>query len=296
MHTHWLFTLNVGAHLVASMSSLVSFSIAIYEATRKKKFETWAFFAIGALCLIVSFDQAWNDEHRNSEVLKAQKSAAIDEREFWKAQSYLKDEALRSRDQLLAQNYGALIGQQSTSNLSQASLSKLSTKIAEMNAGCFRPDRRLSLEDRKVLFTELENISERIKKENKIPTYRLYHISADDEARRFADELRPIFDHAGWTPKFEFPQNADAATMQRITEENGRKAKAQQDWLFANGMTEGVMIFDVKWPMSYGNSVWFALQRVGISGDQWPLNKPHQMPQLDDDDTITIWVGYKHIN
>jgi hypothetical protein len=132
MHTHWLFIYNVGAHLVASMSSLVSFGIAVYEATRNKKFETWAFFVIGALCLIVAFDQAWHDEHRNAEILTAEKASAVGEREFWKIQNYDKDSALRQRDALLAQNYGALIGEQATANKAQDSLTNLSLKILEI--------------------------------------------------------------------------------------------------------------------------------------------------------------------
>jgi hypothetical protein len=135
MHNHWLFTYNVLAHLVASMSSLVSFGISIYEATRKKKFETWAFFAIGALCLMVAFDQAWQDEHRNAEILISEKSSAIQERDFWKTQSYEKDESLRKREDLLGQNYGVLANtQMSLAALSNKLLDNLRSTPLKMNA------------------------------------------------------------------------------------------------------------------------------------------------------------------
>jgi hypothetical protein len=133
MHSvHWLFVGNVLSHLVASMSGIVSFGIAIYEAAKKKKFETWAFFAIGLICLTVAFDQAWQDEHRNGQAWESQRNLAYQERDFWKDQSYQKDAALRSRDQLLAQNYTALIGEQGSANQTQISLTKLSDKILDI--------------------------------------------------------------------------------------------------------------------------------------------------------------------
>lgn len=133
MHEHWLFVGNALSHWVASMSSIVSFTLGIVELIRNKKIESWIFFAIAGLFLIVGFDQAWQDEHRNAELLKAEKSSAISEREFWKEQSDNKDSAIRQRDNLLAQNYSALIGQQQTSNKAQQSLSQLSGKILDIS-------------------------------------------------------------------------------------------------------------------------------------------------------------------
>jgi hypothetical protein len=133
MHSHWLFIYNVGAHLVASMSGVASFIFAIIEHARGKKIETWAFSVVGAICLIVAFDQAWQDEHRNSEVMKSEKATAVQEMDFWKQQTYDKDSALRQRDALLAQNYTALIGEQATANKTQDSLATLSTKILDIS-------------------------------------------------------------------------------------------------------------------------------------------------------------------
>jgi len=139
MHDHWLFIGNVAAHLVASMSGAASFIFAIIEHARGKKIETWAFVAVGIMCLLLAFDQAWQDEHRNSEILAAQKLTAIQGENFWKNQSYGKDDALRSRDGLLAQNYTSLLGAQSTANKTQNSLAQLSNKILDIT----KPEKRV---------------------------------------------------------------------------------------------------------------------------------------------------------
>lgn len=126
MHNHLLFFGNVCAHLVASMSGLVSFIFAIVEHIRSKKIETWAFVVVGTLCLLVAFDQAWQDEHRNSEVLKSEKVAAASDRNFWKQESYTKDASLQQRDLMLGQNFSVL-------SQTQASLAALSSKVLDIN-------------------------------------------------------------------------------------------------------------------------------------------------------------------
>ena len=121
MHDHWLFIWNVLGHLVASMSGVASFLLSMWEHTRQKKIESRIFFAVGVICLIVAFDQAWQDEHRNSQILIAEKAQLTSETAFWKGQSYDKDASLRSRNQLLTQNFGVL-GQ------TQSSLAELSNR------------------------------------------------------------------------------------------------------------------------------------------------------------------------
>jgi len=96
------------------MSGLVSFIFSLWEHARRQKIEAWAFFAVGCLCLIIAFDQAWQDEHRNSQILMAEKSAAIEGKNFWESQSYEKDSSLRTRDELLTKNYGVLAQTQSS--------------------------------------------------------------------------------------------------------------------------------------------------------------------------------------
>ena len=125
VHNHWLFIQNVLAHLVASMSSIVSFGLAIYEAFKKKKIESRVFFIVGAFFLILACDQAWQDEHHNTQTLVGEKSAILNERDFWKDQSYGKDASLRSRDELLTKNYGVLAQ-------TQSSLATLSNRLLDV--------------------------------------------------------------------------------------------------------------------------------------------------------------------
>jgi hypothetical protein len=133
MHTHWMFLFNVLAHLVASMSGLASFAFSFWEHARQKKLESRVFFIVGFLCLIVAFDQAWQDEHRNSQILIAEKASAVSEKDFWKDQSYQKDHDLRSRDDVIAKSSAALIGEQSTENQTQTVLAQLANKIIDIN-------------------------------------------------------------------------------------------------------------------------------------------------------------------
>ena len=115
------------------MSSIVSFTLGIVELFRNRRTEAWIFWSIAVLFLIVAFDQAWQDEHRNTSLVIGEKSSAVGEMNFWKEQNYAKDDAVRTRDHLLAQNYTALIGQQTTSNNAQQSLAQLSQRILEID-------------------------------------------------------------------------------------------------------------------------------------------------------------------
>src|ERR1017187_751099 len=126
MHNHWLFIHNVVAHLVGSMSGIVAFGFGIYEAIKTQKVASRVLFFIGALTLTVSFDQAWQDEHRNTQILIGEKEALWQERDFWKRQSYEKDDSLRERDALLVKDTTALAD-------TQGSLAKLSSKILDIS-------------------------------------------------------------------------------------------------------------------------------------------------------------------
>lgn len=105
------------------MSGVVAFAFGIYEAAKKEKVASRILFFVGALALLVACDQAWQDEHRDVEVLVAEKSSISSERDFWKEQSYEKDASLRARDELLAKNYGVLAS-------TESSLATLSNKLA----------------------------------------------------------------------------------------------------------------------------------------------------------------------
>ena len=97
----------------------------MYEHVRQKKIESWAFFAIGILCFVFAFDQAWQDEHNNVKVLIGEKTVLWQERDFWKDQSYAKDASVRGRDELLEKNYGVLAD-------TQSSLTKLSNRLLDV--------------------------------------------------------------------------------------------------------------------------------------------------------------------
>jgi len=79
MGDHFLFFHNVSAHLVALMSGIVSFGIGIWEKAKKNSnpIHARAFWIIAALCLIVAFDEAWQDEHRNAQVVIAEKALEV---------------------------------------------------------------------------------------------------------------------------------------------------------------------------------------------------------------------------
>jgi hypothetical protein len=115
------------------MSGIVSFTIGIAEYFRKQKKEATIFCVIAGLFLIVAFDQAWQDEHRNGTILIGEKNTLGVERDFWKAQFYSANSTLQTRDNLLAQNYGALTAEQDSANKAQGSLATLSQKILEIN-------------------------------------------------------------------------------------------------------------------------------------------------------------------
>jgi hypothetical protein len=134
LHNLGQFLWNVSSHLVASMSGIASFIFSAYEHAGKRKISSRVFLVVGILFLIVAFDQAWTDEHNNSTILIGEKAALVQERDFWKAQSYQNEASLHSRDQLLSQNYTALIGEQSTANGAQSSLAQLSKKILDIGA------------------------------------------------------------------------------------------------------------------------------------------------------------------
>lgn len=77
MGIHFLFLGNVAAHLVALMSGIASFVLATVQAVRKSPLSARIFWVVGALCLLFAFDQAWQDEHRNTQAVAVEKAAAV---------------------------------------------------------------------------------------------------------------------------------------------------------------------------------------------------------------------------
>jgi len=114
------------------MSGVVSFAFAMYEHLKKKKIESWAFSVIGTLCLVIAFDQAWQDEHNNVKVLVAEKSVLWQERDFWKSQSYDKDSAIRIKDGALERDTVALGATAAALSYTQKTMGDLSNKILDI--------------------------------------------------------------------------------------------------------------------------------------------------------------------
>lgn len=289
MHNHFLFIGNSFAHLVASMSGIASFIFAIIEHIRKKQIETWAFAIVGSICLIVAFDQSWQDEHRNAEVLIAEKSSLVSERDFWKNQSYEKDVSLRQVNSLLAQNYGALIGEQTTANQTQQSIASLSSKILAVNQGCYHPDRHLSNEDRAVIFTAAQKAFEAAKKETGTPTIQFRSFEGDSESSRFWQELWPLFRNAGWGWPNVSPPSSPTPPSEAELREQRKIYEEQKTWLFQHGHMTGVSVFDTK-KSSPGWYISAALSERKM-GNMWPIqNDSTELPYVNG---LTIWIGYK---
>ncbi len=74
MGNHLLFVGNVSAHLVALMSGIASFVLATVQAVKKHPLSEKLFWAAGAFCLFAAFDQAWQDEHRNTQVVAGERA------------------------------------------------------------------------------------------------------------------------------------------------------------------------------------------------------------------------------
>jgi hypothetical protein len=75
MQLHILFVGNVAAHWVALMSGIASVIVATYENIRNKPILARWFWVVALVCLAAACDGAWQDEHRNTETVKAEKSA-----------------------------------------------------------------------------------------------------------------------------------------------------------------------------------------------------------------------------
>jgi hypothetical protein len=128
----WLYIKAVFAHWIAIVGVLLTLTPFVPDRARKwaevrmkAEFSLRHLWIVGTVLLSFAFYQAWVDEHHNTEQVISDKSSATAEKEFWKAQSYAKDDALRTMTRLLAQNFNTLSG-------TQNSLTKLSDKILDI--------------------------------------------------------------------------------------------------------------------------------------------------------------------
>jgi hypothetical protein len=141
-----LFIADVAAHLVALMSGIASFIIAGIEAFRQKPLVARCFWIAGGVCLLVAFDQAWQDEHRNALAAIADKAAvtglanscAQDSRV---AQTYLRGvEGLNFEQRQTIDNLELVNGkQQSAVNSCVVSLGKLNPRVNLKTAVLYIP-------------------------------------------------------------------------------------------------------------------------------------------------------------
>jgi hypothetical protein len=74
--------------------------------------------------LYIGTYQVWMDERNNVNQLAAEKSSIYSESDFWKSQSYSKDDTIRTKDSLLETNYTVLLN-------TQSSLATLSNNILD---------------------------------------------------------------------------------------------------------------------------------------------------------------------
>jgi len=109
------------------MSGLASFGIAVWEAYKKQSIREKIFWVIGGICLLVAFDQAWQDEHRNADAVISEKASfagiantcAVDKRILESANSSLQLQ-LNNRDGNLTQADRHFSELQQSINKSQA--------------------------------------------------------------------------------------------------------------------------------------------------------------------------------
>jgi hypothetical protein len=120
-----LFIGAVAAHWMASFGGVFLMIVAIIEKLRHKEVNAWVFWSGAFVCMLVAFYGAWVDEHHNTEQVITDKALIAGERDFWKAQSFAKDDSLRTMTGLLAQNFNTLSG-------TQNSLTALSNKILDV--------------------------------------------------------------------------------------------------------------------------------------------------------------------
>jgi hypothetical protein len=133
MGIHFLFIGNVTAHLVALMSGIASFLIAIYETAKRRSITARWFWAIGLLCVFFAADQAWQDEHRNTETVKNEKSAAVAAANTCAQNRLIADTYTRGLEELNREQRERIDHQQTTNDAQQHDVSSCVISLGKMN-------------------------------------------------------------------------------------------------------------------------------------------------------------------
>ena len=75
MELCFLFLGNVASHWISLMSGIVSVIVAIYETIKNKPIVARWFWIVALVCFVVACEKAWQDEHRNTQVVVGEKAA-----------------------------------------------------------------------------------------------------------------------------------------------------------------------------------------------------------------------------
>jgi hypothetical protein len=139
MENHFLFLGNVAAHWVALMSGIAALAMAIVEAFRKHRLSERIFWIVGALFFVVAVDLAWQDEHRNTQVVIAQKASAESVKNSceynWRIQeAYAKglEGSNRQQQQNIEEQRNFTEKQQTAINNCVVSLGKMNPRVREL--------------------------------------------------------------------------------------------------------------------------------------------------------------------
>lgn len=130
---HWLFIGNVAEHLVALMSGVASFIIATVEAVRKKPLIARWFWVLGGICLLIACDQAWQDEHRNTQVAESEKGAQVALADFCRQDKRVEDALYAGSQGMVASQRETLDRQQLSNDTQQRDVSSCVVSLGKMN-------------------------------------------------------------------------------------------------------------------------------------------------------------------
>jgi hypothetical protein len=133
MQLLWLFIGNVFAHWVALLSGLASVSVAIWETIKKKTVSPKVFWTVALICLFVSCDQAWQDEHRNTQVVEDQKASLAGELEGCKTSAKIENAAKRALETFGLSSRETIDRQQRMSDRQSNDISRCLILLEKMN-------------------------------------------------------------------------------------------------------------------------------------------------------------------
>lgn len=115
------------------MSGIVSFTLGIVEYFRKQKTEATIFAVVAMLFLLVACDEAWQDEHRNAEVVAAERSAAVSSQSVCQTDLRVEDAYSKGIEGQLGDARGALDKQAASLTQQQGTINSCVVSLGKMN-------------------------------------------------------------------------------------------------------------------------------------------------------------------